>query len=101
MKIVLNKDFGGFSVSEKVCKELKIGWDNYGYLDNKDLKIESDNYLAYRSDIKLINAIEKIGLKESSGEGAHLKIVEVPDDIEWKLDYYGGIETIHEIHANW
>lgn len=101
MKIVINKCYGGFSVSKKVYDELGLKWDGYGYISNDDLGITNGDYNAYRGDERLIKAIEKIGLKESSGELSELKIVEIPDGIEWYLDEYDGIESIHETHRSW
>ena len=68
MKIAVNKCFGGFGVSEAVFAELGMEWDGYGYLENKDFGIESDNWLEYRSHPKLIAAIEKVGEKAASGQ---------------------------------
>lgn len=101
MKYVLNKCFGGFGLSKEVYSELGIAWDGYGYLDNKRLGIESDDYMAYRSDPRLVAAVEKLGTKTASGAMAELAIVDIPDgmDIEW--DEYDGIESIHEAHKSW
>lgn len=101
MKIVLNKCFGGFGVTEPVYKELGLEWDGYGCPGNEDFGIEDNNDMAYRSDPKLIAAIEKVGIKESSGSLADLQIVDIPDDIEWHIDEYDGIETVHESHRSW
>lgn len=101
MKIAINKCFGGFGLSKELYEELGIKWDNYGYLDNDDLGITSDNYLAYRSDQRLIAAIEKIGEDRASGKMAKVRIVDIPDGIEWELDEYDGIESIHEVHRSW
>ena len=101
MKVVLNKCFGGFSVTEAVYGELGIEWDNYGFLRNDDFNIESDNYAEYRTHPPLIEAIEKIGVEKASGAHAKLAIVDIPDDIKWELDEYDGIETIHEQHRSW
>ena len=101
MKIVLNKGFGGFELSKSLYQEMGMKWDGYGYMCNGDLGIESDDYIAYRTSPKLIKAIEKIGVKEASGEMAVLEIVEIPDDIEWEIDEYDGFETVHEQHRKW
>jgi len=101
MKIAINNCFGGFSVSKKVYDELGIKWEGYGYLNNDSFGIESDNYNAYRQHPVLIEAIEKVGEEKASGGLASIKIVEVPDGIEWELDDYDGIETVHEQHRSW
>jgi hypothetical protein len=101
MKIIVNKCFGGFSLSKAVYDELSIPWDNYGYLGNKDFGIESDNYYAYHSDPRLVTAVEKLGEKASSGSLAELRVINIPDGIQWEIDEYDGIETVHEVHRSW
>lgn len=101
MKIVINTYYGGFAVTEALYKELGFKWDGYGYLGNKDFGIEEENYEAYRTDKRLIAAIEKVGIKESTGRYAALAIVEIPDDIEWEIDEYDGRESVHETHRSW
>lgn len=101
MKIAVNKCFGGFEVSEAVYAELGKKWDGYGHLENSDFGIEDDNYLAYRSHPKLIAAIEKVGEIAASGSFAKVRIVYVPDGIEWEIDECAGIETVDEKHRSW
>ena len=71
MKIVKNICLGGFGVSEAVYKELGIKQNDYEDLSNEDFKIISNDPMKYRSDKRLITAIEKIGLKESAGRHAN------------------------------
>lgn len=55
-----------------------------------------------RADAFLIEAIEKIG--ENSGFGGNtLKIVEIPDDVEWLIerDNEMGYEWVAEKHRTW
>ena len=101
MKIVVNRDYGGFGLTKAVFKELGIKWEGYGYLDNDALGIESDNYNAYRTDSRLIAAIEKVGIEESTAALAKLEIIDISDGIEWEIDNYDGIETVHEQHRSW
>lgn len=101
MKIAVNKCFGGFSVSEAVYEELGIQWDGYGFLDNDSFGIESDNYLEWRSNPKLIEAIEKIGEDAASGNLSDVRIIDIPDGVEFEIDEYDGIETVHETHRSW
>ena len=101
MKIVINRCWGGFGVSDAVYDELGIEWDGYGYIDNDILNIKSDDYDAYRADKKLIAAIEKVGLEEASGNLASLEIVDIPDGVEWEINDYDGMESVHESHRSW
>ena len=104
-KVVINKCYGGFSVSQDLIEELGFNKDNFikhsHYLDNKDFGIDSEDYLAYRASPKLIKAIKKIGLIESGGGFAELQIVTIPSDIDWHIDNYDGMESLHEEHRSW
>ena len=110
MKVVINSEFGGFSVSEKVINELGLEKEPYSrflidkniyYLSNEDFSIESENEYEYRANPKLIEAIEKIGIKFSNSNISDLKIVDVPDFVVekgWHISEYDGLETVHENH---
>lgn len=101
MKIVINKCYGGLSLTKAVFEELGIEWDGYGYLSNDDMGIKSENYNAYRADQRLISAVEKVGVDGSSGSCAKLRIVDIPDGVEWEIDEYDGYESVHEKHRSW
>jgi len=101
MKVAINRCWGGFSVSKAVFKELGIEWDGYGFLENEEFGIESDEYLEFRAHPRLIEAIEKIGCKKASGNMANIVIVSIPDDIKWHIDDYDGQESVHEDHRSW
>ena len=100
MKIVVNRCYGGFSVSKSVFDELGLEWDGYGYIRNDNLDIDGE-YDAYRADPRLIAAIEKVGVEEASGVHARLEIVDIPDGIDWEIQEYDGYESIHEVHQSW
>lgn len=53
-----------------------------------------------RTDKDLIDVVNTLGEK-SFGMCAELKVVEVPDGIDWEIDEYDGLETIHEVHNSW
>lgn len=94
MKIVINKCFGGFSLSKKAYEELGLPWDGYGYgyIDGRD---GFD-----RSDPNLIRVVEKLGEK-ADGKFAELEIVEIPDGTDWVIEEYDGREWIAEAHRTW
>lgn len=62
------------------------------YIKDHDNKI--------RTDKDIIEIVEQLGAK-ANGWGANLKIVEVPDDIEWSIHDYDGQEHIQEAHRTW
>lgn len=108
MKIVINDCFGGFSLSP-VATEL--------YAENKGIKLtkkndawgvshytEGDRYWSGRDvdrdDPILIKVIEKLG-EGANGSFAALKIVEIPDDVDWQIEEYDGREWVAEKHRTW
>lgn len=57
-----------------------------------------------RTDPVLVQVVEELGGEHrggASGSCAELKIVEIPDGIEWEIDEYDGLESIHEVHRSW
>jgi hypothetical protein len=103
MKIVINCWYGEFSVSNAVMKELKLPGrkGNWNFPNNATFEITSDNINQYRTHTPLIEAIEKIGNPRCNGPHANLAIIKIPDDVNWEIQEYNGLETIHEIHRTW
>ena len=86
MKIVINKCYGGFSLSKEAYKFLGLEWDGYGYAYDR-----GDNT---RHNEKLIACVEALGEK-ASGDCANLGVVEIPDNAtDWRIDEYDGYESI-------
>lgn len=124
MKLVINTKIGSFQLSEKAYLYLK---DKYfitvfqRFIMNVDSNINvvhdcicknmcdeqhywySDNMFCdkNRNDARLIDVVET--LKEEAGrEYDSLKIVEIPDNIEFYIHENDmGIESIHEKHRIW
>lgn len=53
-----------------------------------------------RNDRVLIRVVEELG-KEADSRYSELKIVEIPDDVEWQIDEYDGMEWVAEKHRTW
>lgn len=53
-----------------------------------------------RDDEDLIETIETLG-KDANGRFSDLKIVEIPDDIEFYIEEYDGNEWVAEKHKTW
>ena len=53
-----------------------------------------------RDDPNLIKVIETLGEK-ANGRFSQLKIVEIPDNVEWTIDEYDGAEWVAEKHRTW
>ncbi len=93
MKVVINRTFGVFSIPEKLVKEL--GW-YCRYFKGDD---NEDPDYSEHADPELIKALEK--MIENGESIGSLKIVEIPDDVDWYIEDYDGMETIHEKHRSW
>lgn len=53
-----------------------------------------------RGDPLLVQAVEELG-ELADGRFAKLKIVEIPDDVEWYIEEYDGLEWVAEKHRTW
>ena len=53
-----------------------------------------------RHDPLLIQVIEELGAA-ANGKSAELKIVEIPDHVEYEIHDYDGMESVEEKHRSW
>jgi len=53
-----------------------------------------------RNDDLLIRLVEEMG-QEAGGRFASLKIVEIPDGVDWQIEEYDGAEWVAEKHRTW
>lgn len=53
-----------------------------------------------RTDPDLVAVVEQLG-KDANGQCAKLEVIEIPDGIDYEIDEYDGIESIHEKHRSW
>jgi hypothetical protein len=114
-KIVINQDFGGFSLSEKAmqryCEIACIEYETVptkwgdmslfykaGHAEDDDFII--DEYKFERDDKILVHVVETLK-EEANGIHANLKVVEIPDDVKWVINEYDGLESVHEKHRVW
>jgi len=117
MKVVINDDFGGFGLSDKAFEKLlerkgiefeksekeKFGITHYyvaGHLGEEEHYLSPYDYYNDRADADLIAVIEEMG-KDACGDFSSLKIIEIPDGIEWQVEEYDGREHIAEKHRTW
>lgn len=64
-----------------------------------------EKYVLYTRDIErnhplLLKCLEELG-QDASGDCADLKIVEIPDDVQYVIEEYDGNEHIAEAHRTW
>ena len=139
MKVILNKCFGGFDVSDAAYElyAKKKGITLYKYTENIDREmtreytrvelgdrvgimthyftcdfgkhpdeksIDWDKMLylnsEHREDKTLVEVVEELG-KAASGSFGELVVVEIPDGMEYVIDDYDGIETLHAKVETW
>lgn len=109
MKVVINrKQMGMFCLSAKAegfIKSLKkLQFDFLLSSINKkgDCFIIPDGYFnrIERNDPDLLKAIETLG-EEANTPLSILKIVEIPDDVEFEIENYNGMEWVSEKHRTW
>jgi hypothetical protein len=53
-----------------------------------------------RHDPALVQAVEELGDK-ANGRYAELTVVEIPDDVQYQIEEYDGMEHIAEAHRTW
>jgi len=53
-----------------------------------------------RTDPLLIKVIKEMG-NDANGHCAELKIINIPDDVEWEIEEYDGSEWVAEKHRTW
>jgi hypothetical protein len=85
---ISNKDWHKMTDAEK--KEHNRKWDEISLTARPE----------DRTDKLLIQVIEELGDK-ANGSCAELKIIEIPDDVNWQIDDYDGLESVHEVHRSW
>jgi hypothetical protein len=110
-KIVINKCYGGFGLSDE-AKELYIktksdmgqGVAIYAHelIDFNKPDQEPPKAICYleRDDPVLVDIVEAWG-DAADGQHAELKIVEIPDDVDWTIEEYDGKEWVAETHRTW
>jgi hypothetical protein len=92
MKVVINACHGGFGLSAEAESKYK-----------KLAGISDPNFYSRsiaRDDEHLIAVVELMGPR-AAGEYAELKIVEIPDDVNWYVEEYDGKEHVAELHRVW
>lgn len=109
-KVVINSCHGGFGLSHEAVVR-------YAELKGFDLEIrpEVSSLVPYsyylngeyfydraidRDDPFLIQVVEELG-KLANDRFSDLKIVEIPDDVQWYIEEYDGVEHVSEVHRIW
>jgi hypothetical protein len=93
MKIAINRYYGGFGFTDAEYKAL---------LRKKGIRqsdFDFDQFMEQsikRNDPDLIEIVESVADPKST-----IKIVEIPDDVNWIVQDYDGLEWVAEKHRTW
>jgi len=139
MKVVINKCFGGFSLSPaavarlaelegREChafkQDLSKGFHNTTHIpvpldcnemmvvcfdvpnpdDFSEKELWDKHHLTNRPSDRtcenLVKVVEELG-DDANGQCAKLRIVEIPWGVNFEINEYDGMESIHEVHRSW
>lgn len=92
MKVVINTCYGGFSLSTMA----EVAYKDRANITDKDWWYRD----IARDDPILIHLVEEL-LEDANGDYAELKVVEIPDGVEWEICEYDGREWVAEKHRTW
>ena len=113
VKIVINGDYGGFSLSDEAILEygkrkglnlVKDENTNWSISIFYKESVAKENYFEDReiprNDPDLVSVVEALG-EAANGFAANLKIVEIPEDVDWYVEENDGREWVAEKHRTW
>ena len=84
---------------DKISRECHKRDGDYREVNGKGYILDSGRDFD-RDDPILIEVIKKMGEK-ANGMCAKIKIIKIPFDIDFEIDEYDGMESIHETHRSW
>jgi len=119
-KVVINTEFGGFGLSDEAFalilqrkgieyettpakftfRDDELDFYEKGHVGDENHLLWDHMFYDNRTDPDLVEVVEQLGQK-ANGMWAVLKIVEVPDDVEWDVTEYDGREWVAEKHRTW
>lgn len=86
MKVIYNTCYGGFNFSNEFVEEFNNR--------NTERATHLETRHEERTDPSVIALFEEKGSEWSSGRHSKLDIMNIPDDVEFTVEEYDGIETI-------
>jgi hypothetical protein len=92
MKVVINGCFGGFGLSDAALDE---------YKSRSDITDPDFYYYDIPRDCPVLVAMVEEQGTAINGAFSDLKVVEIPDGINWYIEEYDGREHIAERHRTW
>ena len=92
MRVVINNCYGGFGLSDAALDEYK---SRKGITDP-----DFYYYNITRVCPVLVEMVEEQGTAINTNY-SDLKVVEIPDDVNWYIEEYDGLEHVAERHRTW
>jgi hypothetical protein len=111
-KIVINKSYEHFYISHKAFLQLReLGQQDAlqeadpgtywpGAASPREPSLNRCGTLIPRDDERLVRVVEELG-EEANGHAAELKVVAIPDDVQWVIAKVDGVEHVSEVHRTW
>lgn len=93
MKVVINRCHGGFRISAQARQKL-VEWG----MSDDDL--EWNVRMGDRAHPLLVRVVEEL-CEAASDNYSRLRVVEIPDGVEYVIEDYDGFEHIAERHRTW
>jgi hypothetical protein len=101
--VIGEKRKDGYTLAKDDLKESSL-FVHYTTKFHGEKTLTLDNYFSVhdidRDDPALVQVVEELG-DEANGLFAKLKVVEIPDNVLWKISEYNGEERVEEIHNYW
>ena len=111
-KIVINKSYEEFCVSHKAFLRLRelgqqealqetdrgVYWPQAAA--PREPSLNQCGQLIPRDDAKLVRVVEELRA-DANGHCAELKVVTIPDEVQWQISKSDGIEHVSEVHRTW
>lgn len=106
MKVVINRCYGGFSISRLAVETMRdlgdaeskaevLKGETYPYGRKEDYDYGGYGRGIRRDNQILVSVVEKLG-DHANGSCANLKVVEIPDGVQWEIDDHYGMEKVVE-----
>jgi hypothetical protein len=98
MKVIINACFGGFALSKRAVQlyhQYAAAVEPAGERLPQLYPGATD-----RSDPMLVRVVEELGA-DANGQFASLRVLEIPDDVEWTIEDHDGFEHVAEVHRVW
>jgi len=91
-KIVINTCYGGFGLSEESLED---------YKKRKNITEDTLFYWEIPRDCPVLVEMVEQGGTDVDGIYSELKVVDIPDGVNWYIEEYDGMEHVAERHRTW